>query len=340
MTILVTGGTGFIGSHTCVELLQAGYDIVVADNFVNSKRSVALQVEAITGRKVPVFEVDIRDRKSLRAIVSGYDIRAVVHFAGLKAVGESVVSPMEYYSANLGSTQTLVEVMAEFKIKTLVFSSSATVYGEPDDLPISERAVLKRPSNPYGRSKLFVEEMLADLRVADDSWRVGVLRYFNPVGAHPSGLIGEDLSGTPNNLMPIVAATAVGMREEVTVYGSDYPTVDGSCVRDYLHVCDLARAHVAALEYLLEGHKGETLTINLGTGTGSSVLEVIGAFESACNCRVPWVYGSRRPGDIAACYADPSLAYRLLGWEAKADLTTMCADMWRWASLGEGVRGS
>lgn len=332
MTILVTGGTGYIGSHTCVELLEAGHDVIVVDNFSNSHRSVAERVEQITGRPLPAFELDLRNREGLRAIFSAHAIEAVIHFAGLKAVGESVARPLAYFDANIGSTLVLAEVMAEFGVETLVFSSSATVYGEPDALPIPETAPLKRPINPYGRSKLFIEEILRDLRVADPAWRVGLLRYFNPVGAHPSGLIGEDPLGLPNNLMPIVAATAVGRREAVSVFGGDYPTADGTGVRDYIHVVDLARAHVAALDYLRQGPDGEELTVNLGTGHGYSVLEVIRAFEAASGQPVHYTISDRRPGDVAACYADPSLAHRLLGWQAAFGLATMCEDVWRWQS--------
>ena len=339
MTILVTGGTGYIGSHTCVELLEAGHDVVVVDNFSNSRREVADRVERITGRPLPVFELDLRDREALTAIFSAHRIEAVIHFAGLKAVGESVAMPLTYFDTNVGSTLVLSEVMAEFGVKTLVFSSSATVYGDPDELPIRESAPLKRPTNPYGRSKLFIEEILRDLRVADPAWRVGLLRYFNPVGAHPSGLIGEDPLGLPNNLMPIVAATAVGRRGSVSVFGSDYPTADGTGVRDYIHVVDLARAHVAALDYLRDRPDGEELTVNLGTGRGYSVLEVIRTFEAASGQPVPCTLTDRRPGDVAACYADPGLAHRLLGWRAELGLERMCEDVWRWQSRHpEGLR--
>ncbi|MFP4182298.1 MAG: UDP-glucose 4-epimerase GalE [Thiohalospira sp.] len=339
MTILVTGGTGYIGSHTCVELLEAGHDVVVVDNFSNSRREVAERVEHITGRPLPVFELDLRNRQGLAAIFSAHHIDAVIHFAGLKAVGESVAMPLAYFDANVGSTLVLAEVMAEFGVDTLVFSSSATVYGEPDELPIPETAPLKRPTNPYGRSKLFIEEILRDLRVADPAWRIGLLRYFNPVGAHPSGLIGEDPLGMPNNLMPLVAATAVGRRASVSVFGSDYPTPDGTGVRDYIHVVDLARAHVAALDYLRDRPDGEELTVNLGTGRGYSVLEVIRAFEAASGQPIPYTLTDRRPGDVAACYADPGLAHRLLGWRAELGLERMCADVWRWQSRHpEGLR--
>ena len=341
MTILVTGGTGYIGSHTCVELLEAGHDVVVVDNFSNSHREMAGRVEQITGHPLPVFELDLRNRDALTAIFSAHRIDAVIHFAGLKAVGESVAMPLTYFDANIGSTLVLAEVMAEFGVKNLVFSSSATVYGDPDELPIPETAPLKRPTNPYGRSKLFVEEILRDLRVADPDWRVGLLRYFNPVGAHPSGLIGEDPLGMPNNLMPIVAATAVGRRESVSVFGDDYPTADGTGVRDYIHVVDLARAHVAALDYLRNQPHGEELTVNLGTGRGYSVLEVIRAFETASGRPVPCTMAERRPGDVAACYADPGLAHRLLGWRAEFGLDRMCEDVWRWQSRHpDGLRGT
>lgn len=330
MTILVTGGAGYIGSHTCVELLEAGYDVVVVDNFSNSHRSVAVRVERMTGRRLPVFALDLRNREALRAIFSAYAVEAVIHFAGLKAVGQSVVEPLAYFDANIGSTLVLAEVMGELGVKNLVFSSSASVYGEPDELPIPETAPLKRPTNPYGRSKLFIEEILRDLRVADPAWRVGLLRYFNPVGAHPSGLIGEDPLGAPNNLMPIIADTAVGRREKVAVFGGDYPTADGTAIRDYIHVVDIARAHVAALDYLRQCSDGEELAVNLGTGKGYSVLEVIRAFEEASGRRIPWTLAERRAGDVAACYADPTLANRLLGWRAEFGLKRMCEDAWRW----------
>ena len=330
MTILVTGGTGYIGSHTCVELLKAGFDVVVADNFSNSHREVASRIKRITGHPLPVFELDLRDRQALTAIFSAYQIDAVLHFAGLKAVGESVAKPLTYFDTNVGSTLVLAEAMAECAVKTLVFSSSATVYGDPDKLPIPEEAPLKRPTNPYGRSKLFIEEILRDLRETDPAWRIGLLRYFNPVGAHPSGLIGENPLGQPNNLMPLVAATAVGLRDSVSVFGNDYPTADGTCVRDYIHVVDLARAHVAALDFLRGQPQGEELTVNLGTGCGYSVLEVIRAFEAASGQPIPYTFTDRRPGDVAACYADPSLAHRLLGWRAELGLRRMCEDVWRW----------
>lgn len=260
MTILVTGGTGYIGSHTCVELLEGGHDVVAVDNFSNSHHEVAERVERVTGRPLPIIELDLRSRDGLRAVFAAHGIEAVIHFAGLKAMGESVAQPLTYFDANICSILVLAEIMAEFAVETLIFSSSATVYGEPDELPIPETAPLKRPTSPYGRSKFFIEEILRDLRVADPGWKVGLLRYFNPVGAHPSGLIGEDPLGVPNNLMPIVAATAAGRRESVCVFGEDYPTTDGTGVRDYIHVVDLARAHVAALDYLRKKPHGEELT--------------------------------------------------------------------------------
>ena len=330
MSILVTGGTGYIGSHTCVALVEAGYEVVIVDDFSNSRRQVADRLQRITGHSIPVVEIDLRDRAGLTEVFSTYRIDAVIHFAGLKAVGQSVATPLNYFDVNINATLVLTQVMAAFGVQTLVFSSSATVYGEPDHLPIAETAPLKRPTNPYGRSKLFIEEILRDLMVADPAWRIGLLRYFNPVGAHRSGLIGEDPLGVPNNLMPLVAAAAAGRLESVAVYGNDFPTADGTGVRDYIHVVDLARAHVDALGYLRARSGGEELTVNLGTGRGYSVLEVIRAFEAASGRSIPHRFADRRPGDIAACYADPDLAHRRLGWRAELGLERMCEDVWRW----------
>ena len=325
--ILVTGGAGYIGSHTCVELLAAGHELVVVDNFSNSKPAVLERVGRIAGR-TPIFhEADIRDRAALHAVFARHEIGAVIHFAGLKAVGESVAQPLRYYDNNVSGSVALCEVMAEHGVRTLVFSSSATVYGDPPSLPIREECPLSA-TNPYGRSKLMVEEILRDVRRADERWRIALLRYFNPVGAHVSGLIGEDPNGTPNNLMPFIAQVAVGQRPELAVFGDDYPTHDGTGVRDYIHVVDLARGHLAALQALAQ--KPDLLTVNLGTGQGYSVLDVVRAFERASGRPVPYRIAPRRPGDIAQCYADPTLAQRVLGWQASHGLDAMCADTWRW----------
>ena len=326
-TILVTGGAGYIGSHTCVELLDAGYDLVVIDNFSNSKPAVLDRVERICGRAPSFMEVDIRDREALRDVFRQRGIDAVIHFAGLKAVGESVAQPLRYYDNNISGSLTLFEVMAESNVKTLVFSSSATVYGDPHSVPIREDFPLSA-TNPYGRSKLILEDMLRDLFRADESWRIALLRYFNPVGAHPSGTIGEDPSGIPNNLMPYVAQVAVGKLPQLSVFGDDYPTPDGTGVRDYIHVVDLARGHLAALRAL--DKQAGVLTVNLGTGQGYSVLDMIRAFEQASGRPVPYRIVGRRPGDVAQCYADASLAASLLDWRAELGLDAMCRDSWRW----------
>ncbi|WP_275098444.1 UDP-glucose 4-epimerase GalE [Sedimenticola hydrogenitrophicus] len=327
MKVLVTGGAGYIGSHTCVELLEAGHQVVVIDNLCNSSRISLDRVAAITGRRVSFVEGDIRDRETLTRLFSREGIDAVIHFAGLKAVGESVKLPLAYYQNNITGSLTLLESMAAAGIKRLVFSSSATVYGDPDSLPIPEDFALSA-SNPYGRSKLMIEEMLRDLHAADDAWDISILRYFNPVGAHESGLIGEDPGGIPNNLMPCISQVAAGRLERLSIFGGDYPTADGTGVRDYIHVVDLARGHLAALDKLA-GHPG-VITHNLGTGRGYSVLEVVRAFEQASGRPVPYRIGDRRPGDIAACYADPARASVELGWRAERGLEQMCRDSWRW----------
>ncbi|MBE7461590.1 MAG: UDP-glucose 4-epimerase GalE [Zoogloeaceae bacterium] len=335
--ILVTGGAGYIGSHACVELLQAGYGVVVVDNLCNSRREVCGRIERIAGRPVAFHECDVRDAAALRAVFREHAIGAVLHFAGLKAEGESVARPLEYYDNNIGGTLALCAAMRTSGVRRLVFSSSATVYGDPDAVPVPEDHPL-RPANPYGRSKAMIESILQDLFRADPAWRIALLRYFNPVGAHESGLIGEDPGGVPNNLMPFVAQVAVGRREALNVYGNDYATPDGTGVRDYIHVVDLARGHLAALEKLAEA--GEVLTVNLGTGRGYSVLEVIEAFRQASGKEVPYRIVARRPGDVASCYADPSLAARLLGWRAERDLAQMCRDAWRWQSMNpDGYAG-
>ena len=336
-TLLVTGGAGYIGSHTCVELLQAGYGVVVADNLCNSRREVFGRIERIAGRAVTFHECDVRDAAALRGIFREYAIDAVLHFAGLKAVGESVDRPIEYYDNNVGGTLALCRAMAEAGVRRLVFSSSATVYGDPDAVPVREDHPL-RPTNPYGHSKAMIEAILQDLFRSDPAWKIALLRYFNPVGAHESGLIGEDPGGVPNNLLPFIAQVAVGRREALNVYGNDYPTPDGTGVRDYIHVVDLARGHLAALEKLAT--TSEVLSVNLGTGRGYSVLEMVEAFRRASGRDIPYRIVARRPGDVAACYADPALAARLLGWRAERGLERICRDAWRWQSMNpDGYAG-
>ncbi|MFZ5575403.1 MAG: UDP-glucose 4-epimerase GalE [Pseudomonadota bacterium] len=329
MKVLLTGGAGYIGSHTAVECLAAGHEVVVFDNLSNSNPRSLERVARIAGRPVDFVEGDIRDRAALRRLFADHAIDAVVHFAGLKAVGESVEKPLLYYDNNIAGSIALFETMAEAGVKTVVFSSSATVYGDPATVPITEDFPLSA-TNPYGWSKLFIETMLRDVARADAGWKVALLRYFNPVGAHVSGLIGEDPRGIPNNLMPYLAQVAVGRRPHLNVYGGDYPTPDGTGVRDYIHVVDLARGHVAALNRLA-GLTG-VHTWNLGTGRGVSVLEMVRAFEAASGRPVPYQVVSRRAGDVAQCWADPSRAERELGWRAEYDLARMCADAWRWQS--------
>ena len=329
-TILVTGGAGYIGSHTVVKLLDAGARVVILDNLCNSKREVVNRIAKITG-KLPEFIVgDIRDRAALRSLFSVHKIGAVIHFAGLKAVGESEAEPLKYYDNNVSGSVVLFEEMARADIKALVFSSSATVYGDPGVVQYTEDLPLK-PVNVYGRTKLMVEDILRDLKKSDPAWRIALLRYFNPVGAHESGLIGEDPSGIPNNLMPFVAQVAVGKREKLAVFGNDYPTPDGTGKRDYIHVDDLAAGHLAALTAL--NQSPDTLTVNLGTGRPYSVLEMVTAFEAASGKPVPYEIASRRAGDLPEYYAEPSLAKRLLGWEAKFGIDRMCQDTWRWQSM-------
>jgi len=331
--ILVTGASGFIGSHTCVELLQAGFDVVALDNLSNSSRESLTRVEHIAQRALTWVQADVRDQHALNTVLKQHKIDAVIHFAGLKAVGESVAQPLDYFDNNVTGTITLLQALKTAEVKNFVFSSSATVYGAPESVPIPETAPL-RTTNPYGGSKLIVEQMLADLARSDASWRIGVLRYFNPVGAHQSGLIGEDPRGTPNNLMPYIAQVAVGRLAQLAVFGDNYPTIDGTGVRDYIHVVDLARGHVAALARLFDdkvAHEGG-FTVNLGSGHGHSVLETVAAFELASGRSVPYKITARRPGDIAACYADPSKAQALLNWRAEKTLADMCADHWRWQS--------
>jgi UDP-glucose 4-epimerase len=327
--ILVTGGAGYIGSHTVVEMLAANLEPLILDNFSNSSPRVVDAVERITGKRPQVVEGDVRDSAGLRRIFDAHPIDGVIHFAGLKAVGESVEQPLRYYENNVAGSLVLFQAMAEAEVFRLVFSSSATVYGDPHSVPIREDFPL-RVTNPYGRSKLIIEDMLRDMAHADARWRVALLRYFNPVGAHPSGMIGEDPQGIPNNLMPYVAQVAVGRRPELSVFGADYPTPDGTGVRDYIHVVDLARGHLAALDAL--DRLAGAVPINLGTGKGYSVLDVVRAFERASGQKVPYRIVDRRPGDVAACYADPSLAEAVLGWSAERDINAMCRDAWHWQS--------
>lgn len=325
--ILVTGGTGYIGSHTVVELMAAGYEVLIIDNLSNSKPSVLDRIERIAGRRPQFAAIDLRDRDGLRHLFAGYRFEAVIHFAGLKAVGESVAKPLQYYDNNVAGSLVLFETMAQARVRKLVFSSSATVYGDPAAVPIREDFPLSA-TNPYGRSKLMIEDILRDLAKSDAHWRVALLRYFNPVGAHDSGLIGEDPTGIPNNLMPYAAQVAQGRLPQLAVFGGDYPTPDGTGVRDYIHVVDLALGHLAALRAMEK--EGGVLTVNLGTGRGYSVLEVVHALEAASGRPVPYRIVERRPGDVAQCYADPSLARQLLGWQASRGLAQMCADTWRW----------
>jgi len=326
MTIFVTGGAGYIGSHTCVELLQSGYDVVVYDNLSNSSAESLRRVETIAGKSLTFIEGDIRDETAVSEAMRGCD--AVIHFAGLKAVGESVAKPLEYYDNNVQGTLCLLRAMQTNGIKTLVFSSSATVYGDPEKLPLSEDHPL-RTTNPYGQTKLVIEEILRDLYKSDPSWQIMILRYFNPVGAHESGLIGEDPQGIPNNLMPFVAQVAIGRRESLSVFGGDYPTHDGTGVRDYIHVVDLSIGHLKALQALTTP---QCTAINLGTGTGYSVLDVVRAFAEASEREIPYTIEPRREGDIATCYADPSTAAQAIGWSAQRNLDKMCKDAWNFQS--------
>jgi UDP-glucose 4-epimerase len=327
--IFVTGGAGYIGSHTCLELLQAGLGVTVFDNLCNSQRESLARVERITGKSIHFVQGDIRDRTALRTALQQSGASAVIHFAGLKAVGESVQHPLAYYDNNVVGTLRLLEAMAECDVKTLVFSSSATVYGDPQQLPIPETHPLSA-TNPYGQTKRVIEDILRDVFRSDPAWHIGILRYFNPVGAHASGLMGEDPRGVPNNLLPFVAQVAAGRREVLNVWGKDYATPDGTGVRDYIHVVDLALGHVKALQYLAQA--AQCTAINLGTGVGYSVLQMVDAFEKASGKQVPCYVAARRPGDIAACYADPTMAYQLLGWRAERGLEAMCQDAWRWQS--------
>jgi UDP-glucose 4-epimerase len=326
-TILVTGGAGYIGSHTCIELISAGYDVVVVDNLSNSKEEAIKRTEKIVGRDITFYKADICDKDAMRTIFSKYDFEAVINFAGYKAVGESVSKPLEYYENNIYGMLALLDVMREFNVKNLVFSSSATVYGNPHTVPITEDFPLST-TNPYGSTKLFIEYILKDLAKADSDFNIAILRYFNPVGAHPSGLIGEDPNGIPNNLCPYITKVAAGKLEKVNVFGGDYDTPDGSGVRDYIHVVDLAKGHVLAVNKLLTG--SGLFIVNLGTGRGYSVLEMIRAFSKALGREIPYVIAPRRPGDIASCYADPSLAQELIGFKATKTLDDMCRDALNW----------
>ena len=329
MKILVTGGVGYIGSHTVIELIDNGYEVVIVDNLSNSKIEALNRVEEITNTKVKFYEIDLLDKEKLNQIFQDENIDAVIHFAGLKAVGESVEIPLRYYNNNVIGTLNLLEVMKNNDVHKLVFSSSATVYGDPHKVPIEEDFPLSA-TNPYGRSKLMIEEILRDLYKSDTKWDIAILRYFNPVGAHESGKIGEDPNGIPNNLMPFIAQVAVGKREALAVFGNDYPTVDGTGVRDYIHVVDLAGGHLKALEKLIQ--KPGCVEYNLGTGNGYSVLEVVNAFQKASGKKIDYNIVDRRAGDIAACYADPQFAKAQLGWEAKHGIKRMCEDSWRWQS--------
>ncbi len=334
-SILVTGGAGYIGSHTAVELLAAGHEVFIIDNLCNSRLIVIDRIAAIAGRRPDFANLDLRDREGLRNLFSMRTFDAVLHFAGLKAVGESVAKPLLYYDNNVNGTVSLLEAMAEAGVKTLVFSSSATVYGDPAVVPITEDFPL-RATNPYGRSKLMIEDILRDTAQADPQWRIALLRYFNPVGAHESGLIGEDPRGTPNNLVPYVAQVAMGILPQLSIYGGDYPTPDGTGIRDYIHVVDLAKGHLAALRTL--AGRPNVLTMNLGTGRGCSVLEMVNAFSEVSGRRIDYRIVGRRPGDVAQCYADSSLAFAIMGWRASRTVKEMCADAWRWQKTNLPVK--
>ncbi len=338
MNILVTGGAGFIGSHTCVELIEAGYKVVVLDNLINSSKEAVRRVEQITGTIIPFYPVDLLDVEGLEKVFETESIDAVIHFAGLKAVGESVAKPWEYYNNNITGTLNLCKVMRDHGVKNIIFSSSATVYGDPAEIPITENCPKGQITNPYGHTKSMLEQMLSDIYKADNEWNVVLLRYFNPIGAHESGLIGEDPSGIPNNLVPYIAKVAVGKLECLGVFGNDYPTPDGTGVRDYIHVVDLAKGHVKALKRI-EGKTGLSI-YNLGTGQGYSVLQVVKAYEKACGKPINYEIKPRRAGDIATCYADPAKAKEELGWEAMYDIDRMCQDSYRWQSMNPNGYGS
>ena len=330
MKVLVTGGAGYIGTHTCVELIAAGYEPIVIDNLCNSNPKSLERVKMITGKEITFYEGDVRDEALLEKIFAEHEIECAIHFAGLKAVGESVAIPLRYYENNLCSTMTLCRVMGKHGVKKIVFSSSATVYSGDNEMPLSENSKTGNCTNPYGWTKYMCEQILRDLTVADPEWSVVLLRYFNPVGAHASGLIGEHPNGIPNNLMPYISQTAVGKRTHLNVFGNDYDTHDGTGVRDYIHVVDLAKGHVAAISHM-QKQKGESV-FNLGTGTGYSVLDMVKAFEKANGVPVPYKIADRRPGDLATCYADPTKSKEVLGWVAQFDQTDMCRDTWNWQS--------
>ncbi|QNK48139.1 UDP-glucose 4-epimerase GalE [Brevibacterium sp. PAMC23299] len=327
MSILVTGGAGYIGSHAAVELLKTGYDIVIVDNLSNSNFEAINRVQDLTGKEFPFYKCDLLDREELNTIFENHNFEAVMHFAGLKAVGESVEIPLMYYHNNITGTINLCDLMAKHDVKKLIFSSSATVYGHPDSVPIDETFPLSA-TNPYGRTKLMIEEILRDLHISDPTWRIALLRYFNPIGAHESGRIGENPNGIPNNLMPYITQVAIGKREKLSVFGNDYNTHDGTGVRDFIHVIDLVKGHLKALEYLEENNGIETF--NLGTGTGYSVMDLINTFSSINKKEIPYQFVDRRPGDIDICYANPTKAEKALGWRAKKDLKEMCRDSWKW----------
>ncbi len=330
MSVLVTGGAGYIGTHTCVELLLAGYEVVIVDNLSNSKETAVERVRKISGRDVRFYKIDLLDKAALENVFINENIEYVIHFAGLKAVGESVSIPLKYYHNNLTGTFILCELMQKYQVKNLVFSSSATVYGDPHSVPISEDFPLSA-TNPYGKTKLMIEDILKDLHYSDNTWNIALLRYFNPIGAHPSGIIGEDPNGIPNNLVPYISQVAVGKHKEVRVFGNDYDTPDGTGVRDYIHVVDLAKGHVKALEKLKKEHVG-IRPYNLGTGKGYSVFDMIKAYSKACGKDLPYTLMERRPGDIAACYAETRRAQEELGWAAEKGIDEMCSDSWRWQS--------
>ena len=330
MTVLVTGGAGYIGSHTCVELLERGYGVIVADNLVNSSAKSLERVQQITGKSLDFYEIDVRDRAALDRIFEKHDINCAIHFAGLKAVGESVAMPLEYYDNNLNSTITLCRAMKDHGVKNIVFSSSATVYSGDNEMPLKESSRTGMCTNPYGWTKYMSEQILRDTAFADEEWSIALLRYFNPIGAHKSGLIGEDPRGIPNNLMPFISQVAVGRRDHLNVFGNDYDTHDGTGVRDYIHVVDLARGHVCAIEYM-QKHKGENV-FNLGTGMGYSVLDMVKAFERVTGIKIPYEIVARRPGDLATVYSSPDKSAELLGWKAQYNLDDMCRDTWAWQS--------
>ncbi|MBO4336856.1 MAG: UDP-glucose 4-epimerase GalE [Lachnospiraceae bacterium] len=338
MKVLVTGGAGYIGSHTCVELLDSGYETVVVDNLLNSNKKAIDRVEQITGKKVTFYEEDLRDKETIKKILADEKPDCVIHFAGLKAVGESVVKPLEYYENNIGGTLNLVEAMRDAGCRNIIFSSSATVYGDPAFVPITEECPKGNPTNPYGRTKSMLEQILTDMHTADERWNVILLRYFNPIGAHKSGLIGEDPKGIPNNLVPYVAQVAIGKLESLGVFGDDYDTPDGTGVRDYIHVVDLAKGHVKAIDKIKDDPGVKIY--NLGTGKGYSVMDVVKAFSAASKREIPYTVKPRRPGDIATCYADASLAKKELGWEAEYGIDEMCADSWKWQSMNPDGYGA